>query len=276
MNSKEIIEKFALAWERNSFDDFTNIFSANAQIYHPYFEKPITAVEAMEVMNTAVSGSSTVEKIELIEGDGQGVHDKVRIEVSDTGSRIQDVSYVGVMPIEVTIEEGKILCIHIEKGYYKKLKEKKKRTWNKQIISKYNIKKCIDTQSTLGLAILLARYWGTNCYKEFLSLFSEHARIRHIMYEDEADPMVIMDVMNSNVLGTTKLYGFEIIQGDGSGKKDVAFLKFIETGDMIGYIPEQQGVMKIKVYVKENQIEYLDVLGYEITYINKEVVKWNN
>lgn len=262
METKDIINKFIKAWEDNQYVDFTEIFYKGALIYHPYFEHPISASESMEIMNTAVSGSSALVNYELVEGDGKGVKDKARLEIYDTGERVEDVCYVGVLPVFVTVTDGKITGISVEKGFVKKIKDKKKR--RKFFIKKHAIADCLKQQSTLAIAIRLAKFWGQNYETEFLELFHKQAKVRHILYAEELEPEIVVDVMNSNVLGTTELYGFEIRKGDGSGRNDEAILKFIETGDQIGYVPDIQGVMKVKLNIINHKISYLDVLGYEI------------
>lgn len=262
METRDIVNKFIKSWEDNQYVDFTEIFDKGASIDHPYFEHPISASQSMEVMNTAVSGSSALVNYQLVEGDGKGVRDKARLEIYDTGERVEDVSYVGVLPVFVTVVNGKITGISVEKGFVRKIAEKKKN--KKLFLKKHPIEKCFGQQSSLAIAIRLARFWGQNFEEEFLKLFQEDAKVRHILYQEELKPEVVVDVMNSNVLGTTELYGFEICRGDGSGKNDEAILKFIETGDQIGYVPDIQGVMKIKLSVINHKIDYLDVLGYEI------------
>ena len=262
MESKNIINKFIKAWEKNQYEDFIEIFDEGALISHPYFAHPISASESMEVMNTAISGSSTLMNFKLIEGDGSGESDKVRLEVYDTGKRVGNVCYVGVLPILVTIEKSKITGISVEKGIVKKISNKIRK--KKIFLKKHKIEDCFSQKSALAIAIKLARFWGRNFREEFLALFWENAKIRHTLYLDEMVPEVAVDVMNSNVLGTTELYGFEILKGDGSGKNDEAILKFIETGEQIGYVPDIQGVMKIRAKIENHKIDYLDVLGYEI------------
>lgn len=268
METRQIINQFIQAWENNQYIDFTEIFDEAATISHPYFAAPISASESMEVMNTAVSGSSTLKNYRLIEGDGKGDFDKVRLEVYDTGERVGKVCYVGILPIMVTIKKNKIIEISVEKGRVERISYKKSK--KKLFKKKHKLAHCIKDDSTLAIAIRLARFWGQNFGNEFLSLFSGDALIRHILYENELKPDVVVDVMNSNVLGTTELYGFEIVHGDGSGKCDDAILKFIETGDQIGYVPDIQGVMKISIKIRNSKINYLDVLGYEIVDVSSK------
>ena len=269
MNTRKIIFKFTKAWEDNECSDFMNLIAEDALIYHPYFKEPITAMEAMEVMNTAVSGTSKVEDYKLLEGNGDGNNDKVRLEMCDTGTQIKDIHYVGLMPLLITITKGKITEITIEKGRYKTINEAKlpKRGFPK----KYKIEKCFNQCSSLAVLIKLARFWGQNHKAECLSLFSDTAKARHVLYEEETTPLVLIDVMNSNVLGTTELYGFEIIKGDGSGRNDMVRAKFIETGDLIGYTPELQGVMNITLNIINSKIIYLDVEGYDMVNIGGNV-----
>lgn len=267
METRDIVKKFIKSWEDNQYVDFTEIFDKGAFISHPYFEHPISASESMEIMNTAVSGSSALLNYQLVEGDGKGVRDKARLEIYDTGERVGDVCYVGVLPVYVTVENGKITGISVEKGIVRKIAEKKKK--RNFFTKKHKIADCLLPQSTLAIAIKLARFWGQNFEEEFLELFQEHAKVRHILYLEELEPEVVVDVMNSNVLGTTELYGFEICKGDGSGRNDEAVLKFIETGNQIGYVPDIQGVMNIKLNIINHKISYLDVLGYEIVTISQ-------
>ncbi|MDR2888314.1 MAG: hypothetical protein LBV33_00540 [Lachnospiraceae bacterium] len=267
MDTKSIINQFIKAWEENEYVDFTEIFADGALIYHPYFEHPISASESMEVMNTAVSGSSTMENYELIDGDGSGANDRVRLEIFDTGEQVKDACYIGVLPVYVNVRKGKITSIAVEKGTIKKIRDKQ--SPRKLFRRKTKITNCFDGGSTLAIAIKLAKFWGQNYEEEFRDLFCLNAKVKHILYLEEASPEVVVDVMNSNVLGTTELFGFEILSGNGAGEKDTACLKFIETGDQIGYVPDVQGVMKIWLEIKNHRISYLDVLGYDIVNIGR-------
>lgn len=270
MKSLTIIGRFVKAWENNSMEDFVDLVEKDAKIYHPYFERPINAEEAMEVMNTAVSGTSSLEDYEIIHGNGDGNDDQIRLFICDSGNQVSDICYVGIMPILVSIHCGKISQIKIEKGHYKKIRDRKKQSiWKKLFAPKIEFTICLKTDSTLAIAIMLARYWGSNFSKEYINLFTKDAVVHHVMYEEDAVPEVVVDVMNSNVLGTTELYSFEILSGDGKGTNDVAYLKFIETGNQIGYVPDLQGVMKVRIEVKNHKITDLDVQGYEIINIRE-------
>ncbi|SES78182.1 hypothetical protein [[Clostridium] polysaccharolyticum] len=268
MKAFEIVCGLMKAWEKNQPDAFYDLVEKNALIYHPYFQKPINVEAAMEVLNTAVSGTSELERYELVKGEGDGINDQIKLFICDSGSRVPDICYVGIMPMLFTIKNEKITEITLEKGYFKKI-----RNWEKvkeRTASDLPFAECLALDSTLAIAIKLAKYWGSNYGAEFLDLFNEDAAIRHIMYSEETTPEVVVDVMNSNVLGTTELYSFALQSGSGKGIKDTAVLRFIETGDQIGYVPEQQGVMKIFMKVKNHKITYLDVQGYEIVRIQKE------
>lgn len=264
METKEIVNEFITSWEKNQFDKFTQIFADDAYITHPYFVQPISAKESMEVMNTAVRGSSMLENYELVEGTGDGRNDKVRMEICDMGDRVRDICHIGVLPVFVTVQEGKIVHISVEKGIVKKIKERKR---------KRKIKKRKDNDSSLEIAVMLANYWGSNYAKEFLSLFWEDAKVHHILYINEISAEEALDVMNSNVLGTTKLYGFQVQKGSGEGRNDTIYLKFIETGDQIGYVPDVQGVMNVQIKILGHRISHLDVLGYGIVDVTGKDLK---
>lgn len=268
MKAIEIVCGLMKAWEDNLPEAFYDLVEKNALIYHPYFQEPINVEAAMEVLNTAVSGTSELERYELVKGDGEGNDDQIKLFICDTGSQVPDIRYVGVMPMLITIKNQKITELSLEKGYFKKIRDGENA--RERNTAKLPFSECLALDSTLAIAIKLAKYWGSNYDGECISLFSEDASIRHILYTEETTPEVVVDAMNSNVLGTTELYSFALQSGDGKGIDDTAVLRFIETGDQIGYVPEQQGVMKIFMKVKEHKIAYLDVQGYEIVWIRKE------
>lgn len=268
MKAIDIVFGLMKAWENNQPEEFYDLVEKNALIYHPYFQDPINVEAAMEILNTAVSGTSELERYELVKGDGDGNDDQIKLYICDSGSQVPDICYVGVMPMLFTIKNQKITEISLEKGYFKKIRNREKERERK--VSKLPFSECLALDSTLAIAIKLAKYWGSNYDGECISLFSENAAIRHIMYAEETTPEVVIDAMNSNVLGTTELYSFALQSGSGKGIDDTAVLRFIETGDQIGYVPEQQGVMKIFMKVKDHKIAYLDVQGYEIVWIRKE------
>lgn len=260
LSSKEIINGLSGSWEDNSLDTFVHIFHKDALIYHPYFQQPINPLEAMEVMNTAVSGKTIVENYQILKGNGNGIDDLIQLEIVDTGSQIDNVCYVGIMPMEIYILNHKIKSIAIKKGKFKKVSDKKK-----------HFTRTYPKMPSLNISIQLAKYWGSNAVSEYLDLFSDKAQIKHILFNDPAPPEIVVDIMNCNVMGTTKLYDYKLIKGNGYGEDDVIRLKFLETGNLVGYTPEKQGVMNVEVIIKNFKIEYLEVLGYEIIEIKNNM-----
>lgn len=254
--SLELLEKLTSSWEDNGLSDFLKLFHRNAKIYHPYFKIPITPLDAMEVMNTAVSGTTQIEKIELKSGDGSGKRDKVHIEIIDSGELVPDISYVGVMCMEFEIKKHKISKIRILGGKTKKIKERQEK-----------FDRRIEKRTSIELAQTIANFWGSNMSSEYLGLFTEKALIKHVLFSEPFEPEVVIDIMHCNVKGTTELYGYDVIQGSGHGENDILELKFIETGDLIGYEPSKRGVMNVRVNVKNCQVDYLEAYGYDIVEI---------
>ncbi|KGO15598.1 MULTISPECIES: hypothetical protein [Clostridium] len=258
LSTREIVSTLGEMWENNNFDGYVSLFTKDALVSHPYFSQPVKVAVAMEVINAPVQGYTNIVGYEQVLGNGNGEDDIVRVKFQETGDQIdEDVKYIGSMIVYVYIRDHVIYKIDT-KGVEIELLQKSTEDINYRTIDYGDL-------TSKEVAEKLAETWECNNINEFVSLFSDDAKIKHVVLDKEEAPQVIAEVMNCNAKGITRLSDYALLKGDGSGEDDVIELTFDETGTEMGYKPSNIGKIMVSATVKKHRISYLKIYGYKIS-----------
>lgn len=256
--ARELINILGEMWGANNYDGYVSLFTEDALVTHPYFSQPVKVSVAMEVINAAVQGHTKIVGYEPVSGDGSGKDDVVKVKFLETGDQIdEEIEHVGAMIVYVFIRDYAIYKLEVKGVEISALKSTTETKNYKRI--EYGDLTAKEIAQKLGDS------WECNNIDEFISLFSDDAKIKHVVLDEESTPEVIAEVMNCNVKGTTKLSDYALLKGDGSGKDDVLELTFDETGTEMGYEPSNIGKIMVSVTVKNHRIVYLNVYGYKVS-----------
>lgn len=253
LNSFELAEYVGNCWGGNS-DEFIKCFSENALIDHPFFSEPVSPKIAMEVMNSTCRVNTKYNKSTLIEGDGRGEKDVIRMEFIETGNCAGYVpQYAGNMIVDAWIEKHRFVKFKVYG--YDVLKNSVQSTYIHSS-EKYKF------LSIDRLFNDIADSWMNNDMRKFISIFSDDAKIYHPIISKPATPVEVADIINSGTKGVSVPKRFRIVKGDGTGKKDVVDLYFEETGEELGYIPDTSGLMHVTITLSDGLISEMLVHGY--------------
>lgn len=258
LSAREIIDILGEMWGSNNYDGYVSLFTGDALVTHPYFTQPVKVSVAMEVINAAVQGNTKIIGYEPVSGDGTGKDDVVKVKFQETGDQIvEEVDHVGAMIVFVFIKNHKIYKMEVKGVEISSVKPTCEAKNYRRI--EYGDLTAREIAEKLGAS------WECNHIEEFISLFSENAKIKHVVLDEESTPEVIAEVMNCNVKGTTKLTDYALLNGNGTGKDDVIELTFDETGTEMGYEPSNIGKIMVSVTIKNHRIVYLNVYGYKVS-----------
>lgn len=256
LSTRQIIDTLGKMWEDNNFNGYLSLFTKDALVSHPYFSQPVKVAVAMEVINAAVQGYTKIVGYEQVLGNGDGKNDVVKVKFQETGDQIgKGINYVGSMIVYVYIKDHVIYKLDT-KGV--EITSLQKSTVNYRTIDYGDL-------TSKEIAKKLGETWQCNHINEFVSLFNNNSKIKHVVLDKEETPEIIAEVMNCNVKGTTKLSDYALLKGDGSGEDDVIELTFDETGIEMGYKPSNIGKIMVSVTVKKHRISYLNIYGYKVS-----------
>lgn len=253
MNATQLAEYVGKCWGSND-EEFNLCFDEDAIIEHPFFSEPVSPQIAMEVMNATVKVTTSFHKVTILEGKGDGVEDVVRMEFIESGNCAGYVTeYDGNMIVDGWIKNHKFTKFKVY-GYDVIKNSKRKST---SIATKPTEFFSVDK-----LSEDIAAAWTSNDMEKFIGLFSEEALIFHPIINRPATPKEVADIINSGTEGISIPRKAKIISGIGDGKEDIVDMYFEETGEQLGYIPEEIGLMHVTLEIKEGKIKEMLVHGY--------------
>lgn len=257
LSAMEMAEIVGEYWGKNDGECFADLFSDDAIIDHPFFSKEVSPQTVVEILNCTVCGTTEYDGFKLIRGTGDGTDDLIQMKFIDAGENSgYKPQYAGRMVIEATIKDHKFIKFKVY-GYeliqYNPTSERN--------LEHINIGD-IDSHELVKLA---GQSWANNNMSLFLSLFNEVGMIYHPLFMSPITPIIAADVLNSAMNGISVPHKPKIIKGDGSGVDDVVDMYFDETGDQLGYLPDNMGIMHITAKIKNHRFVEFIVHGYTPT-----------
>ncbi|NEZ93581.1 hypothetical protein EXM69_16955 [Clostridium botulinum] len=260
MSNLSAIEMAGLAgeyWGKNDGKGFGNLFSEDAIIDHPFFTKGVSPNTVIDVLNCTVCGTTVYDGCKLINGTGDGIDDLIEMKFIDSGENSgYTPQYAGRMVIEATIKNHKFTKFEVP-GYeliqYNPTSERELKEVD------------IGDIDTKELVKLVGQAWANNNMGLFLSLFSEKGIIYHPLFKTPITPIIAADVLNSAMNGVSIPHKPKILKGDGSGVNDTVDMYFDETGDELGYLPDNMGIMHITAKIENHKFVEFLVHGYTPT-----------
>lgn len=117
LTSREITIMLAQCWGSNDMDTFVSLFSSDAKIEHPGLDGEVTPEVVADIMNADVSVTSKLKDFTLLQGDGSGQDDLVKIQSHETGREIGCTTrHIGNMTATVSIKAHRITHLWVH-GY---------------------------------------------------------------------------------------------------------------------------------------------------------------
>ncbi|MDI3529957.1 MAG: hypothetical protein PWQ23_1776 [Thermoanaerobacter sp.] len=244
-----IITSFIKAWESKQLDKMKTLLAEDAVILHPYFQDSydtkIDTIGKLEILNNDFNGQSEIEECNLISENSSEQTKTYRTKILDQATDKHKQALWMMMVMDITISLNKIKEISVLGAEIKKNPQKELRTYKKR-----EIEHC----SVNDLIYLLAEFWGNNDRDGLYSLFSENAKITHPLYINSLSPDVFIEVMNPTVRIKTEVQ--KILPKEKN--KVIAYINEIPLDKSQKHI----GQMILSVYVEENRIKELSILGY--------------
>ena len=253
MNARQLAEYVGACWGENS-EKFESCFAEDAIIEHPFFSEPVSPKTAMEIMNATVKVNTSFNKVSILEGNGEGVDDVIRMEFIESGTCAGYVpEYDGNMIVDAWIKNHKFTKFKVYGYEVIENKNVNKQNINEKFSEFHSIEKLADD---------IAEAWMNNDMEKFVGLFSKDAKIFHPIINRPASPKEIADIINSGTEGISIPRKPKLISGEGDGRKDTVDMYFEETGEQLGYIPDEMGLMHVTIEVEEGKIRKMLVHGY--------------
>ncbi|MBO0439019.1 hypothetical protein [Candidatus Enterococcus ikei] len=255
--TKEMANLLGEAWGNNRGEEFTQLFSEDAVIKHPFFPEEVSPKTIVNILNCNVKGVSEYVGYEHISGAGEGVDDVIKMSFIDTGFNCGYVpKYQGKMIITAYIKEFEFTRFEVF-GYEIVESENKGKTFSH--IEGIEVEKAQDLAELAGVA------WESNNMDLFTSLFSKDAKIYHPLFQEPVNPYLVSDVLNSPMEGISNLKNISIISGTGEADDDIIDMYFEETGVQLGYLPEEMGILHMTAKIKNKRFTEFIVHSYSST-----------
>ena len=257
LSAIEMAEIVGEYWGKNDGECFADLFSDDAIIDHPFFSKEVSPQTVVEILNCTVCGTTEYDGYKLIKGTGEGIDDLIEMKFIDTGENSgYKPQYAGRMVIESTIKNHKFTKFKVYG--YELMQYNPTSARNLEQIN-------IGDVESAELVKLAGQAWENNNMSLFLSLFNEKGIIYHPLFMAPITPIIAADVLNSAMSGISIPHRPKIIKGDGKGINDVVDMYFDETGDQLGYLPDNMGIMHITAKIKNHRFVEFMVHGYTPT-----------